>query len=136
MLKKSVPLGLVMNKRDLYQLSKYAIVGGGSAAIHYFVAVLLVFHLGASLQWANLAGFSCGFISSYLGQCLYTFKAKIGLKNIVGYVTLGCINYFFSVIVISVLEEISPWLSFGVVVALLPMVGFLVSKYILFANKG
>jgi len=65
-----------MNKQIFIEAFKYGIVGAINTFLTLFIIWFLRSVLGASLVFANATGYTAGFISSFILNRSWTFKAK------------------------------------------------------------
>ncbi|WP_096084715.1 GtrA family protein [Agaribacterium haliotis] len=115
---------------------KFVIVGVLAACAHFFVALLSEHLLEGRVQIANTLGFVCGFIVSYVGHALFTFKSSITLKNLMQYASLGTLNWLISAVGIEWLTHIMPftWAMLLVVISL-PIINFFISRVLIFKRR-
>ncbi|WP_394202355.1 GtrA family protein [Marinagarivorans algicola] len=115
------------------QLIRFGVVGGGAAAIHFGIALMLTEKIGASIQIANLMGFWVGFVASYAGQVLFTFQKAPSRANFLLYFGLGLVNYCVACCLVFVSGLWLPtWAVFACTVALIPLFGFWVNRFWIF----
>ncbi len=113
----------------------FLLVGGLATLSHYCVAISSVFFMGLSLQVANIMGFGAGFVVSYLGHALLTFRSQITAQSFVRFILLAACNYGLSTLllfVFSVKFELDYRVAFFLVVSILPVVSFFLGKYFVF----
>lgn len=119
------------------QFSIFLAVGIAAVLVHYLTALILVEQLLLSGQAANFVGFWGGFAVSYLGQSLLTFKARPTWTNLLQYLLLAGFNYCASAALLYLLVDtltLNYRASMLVVVCVLPLISFAVSKKIIFAD--
>lgn len=54
---------------------RFCLVGGAATLVYFFCGVAFVTLLGLPVLLGNAFAFLAGFVVSYLGQCLWTFRA-------------------------------------------------------------
>ncbi len=84
-----------MNKFHIFkQLIRYGIVGSLAFCTQFFVVVLLVHFLNFMPIHANIYGFCCGFIVSFLGHRFWTFHQSTRKmhKLFLHFLFIGLIN--------------------------------------------
>lgn len=119
------------------QLILFLLVGGCAVAVHYVVAVVLTEQLSLGGQVSNFIGFWSGFVTSYFGQSLLTFKATPSWINLLQYLLLAGFNYIASAAILYVLVTLLgvPYrISLLIVVSLLPLSSYIISRHIIFSK--
>ncbi len=123
----------MIDSKTINQIIRFGVVGVTAAATHFCVALMLTEYVGVAIQISNLIGFWLGFILSYAGQVLFTFKAKLSRDNFLSYLGLGLINYCIACAIIFIGDFWLPnWAVLGGTVVLIPLFSFLVSKLWIF----
>ena len=56
---------------------RFGIVGGAATLVYFFCGIAFVTLLGLPVLLGNALAYLAGFVVSYLGQCLWTFRAGI-----------------------------------------------------------
>ncbi len=54
---------------------RFGIVGGAATLVYFFCGIAFVTLLGLPVLLGNALAYLAGFVVSYLGQCLWTFRA-------------------------------------------------------------
>lgn len=122
-------------KRHWAEICTFAAVGVCATATHYFTALALIEWFAFGVQLGNFFGFWTAFCVSYLGQSLLTFKARPSWVNLVQYLLLAGFNFCASALLLQFLTSVLSWnhrVSLLVVVAVLPLLSFVISKKIIF----
>lgn len=60
--------------RTVAELTRFGLVGGTAAVVHFTTVLMLVEHLGIPPLISNIVGFLIAFQVSYWGHRLFTFK--------------------------------------------------------------
>ncbi len=117
----------------LRQLKRFAITGGAATIAHVVAGLALHHFAGLSPLWANFFAFLTAWIVSYLGNWFWTFEARtthrysaprflivalgsFALNQAIVWFTTGILDWPF-------------WLALVPVVIIVPLAGFLASRY-------
>jgi len=114
----------------LKQLILYSIIGVLNTAVHWFVFYIL-FELTSFQSLSNLIAFLFAVVFSFYMNGKFTFKKDIRLNKMILYIfIMGGINFLLGFV--SDLNNFSPFFTLIVSFILGPVIGFLLSKYLVF----
>ncbi|NOQ32272.1 MAG: hypothetical protein GQ570_14275 [Helicobacteraceae bacterium] len=115
-----------MNTRT--QLFKYAIVGGGSTAIHLSTAYAYIYFVANSLFISNLVGFSVAYIFSYVVQSRVVFRHSLGLKKALKYLAVQLISLVLALVSSAYILEYNTYIKTLAIVFIIPLITFVIHK--------
>jgi putative flippase GtrA len=113
---------------NIKQLLRYGLIGLASTAIHLTVAFLLLGSFGAGLFLANMVGFLCAYVFSYLVQARFVFLAIISLKSAFRYFWVQFFALILSMQLSGWLESSGVYWQTLLVVLVIPVVTFFIHK--------
>jgi putative flippase GtrA len=121
-------------------ISWFTIIGAAAALDHYLVA-LIAKHIGQfSPAWANVTGFCCAFPVSYFGHRYLTFpdQTKTHLQAFPRFLAVALLGFFAnqSLLLLILQFTIAPfWLALAVVMIIVAVSTYLLSRHWAFANS-
>lgn len=110
-------------------------MGGSATLVHYFGALLAIEMFGAAIYVGNTLGFFSSVCVSYVGHGLLTFKAPLTKKAFSKFIVLVFTNYCVSQLILFIAEdvlELHHRVSLALIVIILPVISYLLSKYWIF----
>ncbi len=122
-----------------HAISWFAVIGAIAAGVHYFIAVGLEFTQLLTAVYANVAGFLFAFPVSYFGHRKFSFSGQrsshwYAFPRFFFVALLGFIANQFLVINALRYTNIPFWLTLGIVMVLVAISTYLLSRY--WAFKG
>lgn len=128
----------IVIKNTIAQLCRFAMVGIGVSTLHLAIVVLLVQHYNLQPLVANVAGFFISFQFSYWGHRLITFNDSDVLHRhaIPKLLTLQIMNFTINEYLFYIFLSLHlPYqLALFMVLAIMPLFTFFITKYLIFAN--
>ncbi len=128
----------MISKKLFRQLFFFGIVGVLATGTHYVVALFAHEFLNISLYVANLVGYGCAVTVSYCGHGKITFQQELGRRVFLRFVVMSLTIFTLSEMILVLLEQqegISHRLSLLVVVLVIPLISFLMSKLWVFRSS-
>ncbi len=121
------------------QVTRFTLVGAAATCTHYIVAY--VFALQISVYSANMAGYLCAVVVSYIGHQRYSFqlqKQEISHKQQLPRFILGSLGGLaLSYLVLTIMTDVlhtPDFLSLAAAVGLVPAYTFLINKLYVFQS--
>ncbi|MBW2187410.1 MAG: GtrA family protein [Deltaproteobacteria bacterium] len=125
-----------------YQFTKFVVVGVASTCVHSTIYLLFLWLASTTPQLANMLGFVCAFIVSYLGQRYWTFQnIRIGneRKSKIKFICSAFLSYGLNSFFIWLIEqklELNPEYALFGIVLITPLLAFLVFKLWVFRDES
>lgn len=110
------------------QFVRYALVGGIATFIHLFIAFLFIWLIAPSSLIANVLGFCCAFIFSYLMQSQFVFKQITTLTNAWRFFVVQFSALMTAQLISLFLSSYSPYWRVIFVVLLLPICTYFIHR--------
>lgn len=122
------------------ELLRFLVVGASAAAVHLLVVLLLVQLLSLQPLLANIAAFITAFQVSYFGHRLWTFahtntQHSQSLPRFILVALLGFFGNEFLYYLLLQYTALPYWLSLGIVLVLVAVMTFVLSKLWAFSHK-
>lgn len=115
---------------------KFIIVGASNTFISFFVFYFLYGTIGVSVFNSQIVSYSAGIVWSFILNRFWTFKSKRDVvKSAFLFVMVQCFLMFFSAYLISNIIKLYDYSAVSVwifVMALVTVMNFLISKYLVF----
>ncbi|HQQ63624.1 MAG TPA: GtrA family protein [Pseudomonadales bacterium] len=122
------------------ELLRFLVVGASAAAVHFVVVLLLVQWYALQPLLANIAAFITAFQVSYFGHRFWTFAhtdtqhsqslPRFLLVAVLGFASNECLYYL-----LLQYTTLPYWLSLGMVLVLVAVMTFVLSKLWAFSHK-
>ena len=123
-------------QKNIWQLLRFALVGGVATLVHLTVAMLLYFSVlkNTSVFCINIISFSCALIFSYYGHRYFTFNRPGGFLK---FAFASFLGFFINNISLYVLVffGISEVVGLIVSIIIVPMLTYLLSSIWVFDKK-
>lgn len=124
----------MQNRKEIFRLISYALIGVLNTAVHWSIFLVLVSIAGTGQALANLLAFFCAVTVSFFANAKVTFRTQSSLKRYLGYVLfLGALAWFVGLI--AERASLSPLITLIGFSAISLIVGFLYSRFIIFAGS-
>jgi putative flippase GtrA len=126
-----------INRRHVFQVMKFGVVGVFATLTHYFSALFILEVVGQGVYVANLIGYCTAIFVSYFGHAVFTFKAQLGGKGFLRFTIFSVLTFIGGQVVLFVLKDLlhtsDRWALAFTVVAI-PVVSFFVNKFLVFKS--
>ncbi len=118
--------------RRLRQPVVYSIIGVINTVVHLCVFIAVV-RIGHTQAFSNLCAFFVAVTVSYVLNARFTFKTRPKISQYCRMVfSMAVISWFFGYI--GDTYQLQPSMTFLIYCVINPMIGFLISKYIVFSK--
>jgi len=117
------------------KLVRYGFIGGVSTLIHLAIAFLWLYYATSSILMANMIGFIIAFIFSYSIQSLYVFVHPLSYAKAFKYFIVQFGALLLSILISNTLSEFSPYFKTVIVIAIMPLITFLIHKGWTFSHQ-
>lgn len=131
----------ISRRRDgLFQLLRFGATGATATSIHAAAAAAYLFTWGtsASALAANVIGFSCAFLCSFVGHTYFVFRYPGSAAEVFPrFATVSAATFSISMF-ISIMSNalgFSPLLAVGLVVVLVPIASYLGNRWWVFRTS-
>lgn len=96
-------------KKDFIKFFRFAITGGVNTLID-FIVYSMVLYIGTGIIIAQIAGYGCGTINSYLMNRSWTFQSKNKAygKELFKFLVANGITLLLSLVLLSILSQVFP----------------------------
>ena len=120
-----------LSRELIVQLFIFGVVGVTATLTHYFVALGTHEGLGVDLYIANLFGYVSAVLVSYFGHGKLTFKQELSWKVFMRFALVSVLIFLLSEVILYCLgtfAKLPHRVSLGVVVCIIPLISFVLSK--------
>lgn len=122
---------------ELKKLFRFAFVGAAATLVHLGVAQSLLLLTGLNAYIANIAGFLCAFLLSYVGHYFFTFR-HTGAHSaaIAKFLMLAIGGFALNNVILTtgILLGVPAYISLFFATAVPPLAVFLVSRFVIFTE--
>lgn len=131
-----------MQGEEIKKFLKFGVTGGLNTVIDFAVYSLLVWAFPVSLYAAQVAGYACGTLNSYIINRNWTFRSKNRFfsREFLKFIIVSLITLGISLVMICVLQLIFPDINKYIlklpVVAVTIVVNFVLSRLWVFKSGG
>ncbi|WP_457743409.1 GtrA family protein [Sulfurimonas sp.] len=116
-------------KSHLLQLAKYGFFGVIATLVHLLTAWAIIYLFAASVFSANIFAFFTAFVFSYIFQTLYVFSSSFRLKKLLKFFAVQFGTFLFAYLLSDVFPITNSYLHTLLIVAIMPLVTFLIHKF-------
>jgi len=107
-------------------------VGVVNTAVDYAVALCLNYLLGVPEIWAQISGYCCGIVCSFILNGRFTFKAK---GKILQFIIVNAVSLGISTLITYLLSPLPYWLAKGIVTLITMCINFFGYKLFVYRTK-
>lgn len=125
-----------LDKLLQFRIVRFGLTGGMAACIHISIAFLFLHFIADNVFIANLSGFGCAFIFSYIAQSLIVFKSPIALKNALRFFAVQFSALLLSQLLSELFADINSYIRIVVIVFIIPMITYLIHRVWTFSHSN
>lgn len=124
------------------QLLRFLVVGGFSGVLDLSCTLLCQYKFGWTPWAAKALGFIIGTATAFAINRVWTFDAKVSVKNISSVVALYCVTFVIQELIYSALSYVLPHIKiFSILIyciaqSIATIVNFTVQKYVIFKSSA
>ncbi|MFD2177060.1 GtrA family protein [Veronia pacifica] len=119
----------LLNRLLSVRLLRYVLTGGLATLTHIVVAFGALKFLTHSVFIANVMGFCCAFLLSYLMQSLFVFQQNLTLKNARRFFAVQFSALMIAQLISEIFQDTNSYLRVLMVVIMLPAITYLIHKF-------
>jgi putative flippase GtrA len=116
-------------KSHILQLAKYGFFGVLATLIHLFTAWAVIYFFAASVFTANLVAFLTAFGFSYIFQTLYVFNSSFHFVKFIKFFAVQFGSFLLAYLLSDVFLLTNSYLHTLLIVAIMPIVTFVIHKF-------
>ncbi|RXJ73501.1 polysaccharide synthesis protein GtrA [Veronia nyctiphanis] len=118
-----------LNKLLEIRVIRYGLTGGLATFTHVAIAFSMLHFFTPSVFLANVVGFCCAFILSYLMQSLFVFQHALTLKNAQRFFIVQFAALLTAQLISELFRDTNSYLRVLLVVLLLPAITYLIHRF-------